>query len=453
MKSLTIIKRFFFSTLIATLSILMTSDHYSAHSAAFVKWECVQESQTHDCLGKQKVKYIYIYDEIDYQTMAVVNVVNQSTLENQPFPLVYLNSPGGNIDEAMNIGRILRARSASVESLDVFHPDNTPMCNSACSIIAAGATNRNLYEIGFHRGFNAKRLKGEKYKYTEMSNEEMEPVVSYLNEMKISQEVINLIKETPANKIYELYLSLDEPFLNQKIVKYGFRTREPLGEERARLLKLTLLRDDGRNGLEAAAALDDAYAAYTLGRRLVEGTYGYERDIKRGLEYLEISAKLDNAYALHELGVIYRDGVEGVKINNKKAFAYFLRAAKRGLAASQNNAGWMLYEGEGTSKNISEAIYWLTNAVNQGEAFAYGSLGTVRYEGNGFIKDDIETYKLLRLATLTMPNGKAKQDEMRRLQSLKSRMSKVDIYQAELLAKRWKPLTGYTTSMRDKDDR
>ena len=429
------------------------NSYNSANAAAFVKWECDRKKEANKCPGPNKVKYIYIYDEIDYQTLAAVSILDDIIPKKEPFPIVYLNSPGGYLDEAMNIGRILRARSATVESLDVFHPDYTPTCNSACCIIAVGATNRNLYEIGFHRGINAKRLKGEKYHYTEMNNEEMQPIIDYLHEMQVSEEAINLFKETPAHKMYELYLSLDEPFKNQKIVKYGFRSREPVGEERTRLLKLTLLRDDGKEGLEAAAALDDAYAAYVLGRRFVNGSDGYDRDIRKGLKYLEMSAKLDDTYALHELGVIYSDGFGSIKADKKRAFGYFLRAAKRGLAASQNNAGWMLYEGEGTARNISEAIYWLPNAVNQDEAFAYGSLGTVRYEGNGFIKDDVETYKFLKLATLAMPEGKAKQDEAKRLKSLSSRMSKEDIERAELLVRRWRPLSGFTTSMRDKDDR
>lgn len=438
---------------VVTIIFIIMNTYNSANAAAFVKWECDKTKEVNKCPGPNRVKYIYIYDEIDYQTLAAVSVLDQIIPKKEPFPIVYLNSPGGYTDEAMIIGRILRSRSATVESLDVFHPDYTPTCNSACSLIAAGATNRNLYEIGFHRGINAKRLKGEKYQYTEMNNEEMGPIINYLQEMKVSEEAITLIKETPSHKMYELYLSLDEPFLHQKIVKYGFRSREPVGEERKRLLKLTLLRDDGKEGLEAAAALQDAYAAYVLGRRLVNGSDGYERDIIKGLKYLEMSASHDDTYALHELGVIYSEGLDSIKRDKKRAFGYFLKAAKMGLAASQNNAGWMLYEGEGTAKNVSEAIYWLTNAVNQGEAFAYGSLGTVRFEGNGFIKDNIETYKFLKLATLSMPEGKARQDEIKRLKSVSSRMNKDEIERAELLVSRWRPLTGYTTSMRDKGDR
>ena len=51
----------------------------------------------------------------------------------------------------------------------------------------------------------------------------------------------------------------------------------------------------------------------------------------------------------------------------------------------------------------SEEIYWLTNTVNQGEAFAYRSLDTLRYDGNDFMRDYIETNKVLNLTTLSMP--------------------------------------------------
>jgi hypothetical protein len=425
----------------------------SSHAAAYVKWECGNQKDVDLCARDGGIKYIYIYDEIDYQTSQVIDRINGRIPLNRPFPIIYVNTPGGLIDDAMHIGRILRQRSASVEGMDIFHPENTPMCDSSCVLLAAGATDRNLIEVGFHRGDVSKRLKGERYTHAPMSDEQMLPMFDYLHEMGMNNDIINMIKNTPNDKMQEYYLSLDDPFAEQEIVKLGFRSREPKGEERSRLLKLTLLRDYGDEGLEKAALNGDDEAAYTLGQRLFTGSHKYRKNIQKGLYFLDKSAELGNEHALHMLGVIYRDYKEQVAINYEKSFNFFLKAAKLGFGSSQNNVGWMYYKGEGTRQNISEAIYWLTKAVDRGEVFAYGSLGTVRLEGNGFVQDDVETYKLFKLAVSKMPKGNARNDEQKRLETVKARMSEAQIAQAEALVKEWKPFRGVETVMRDKDDR
>lgn len=433
--------------------IALTIGAGSSHAAAYVKWECGNQKDIELCARDGGVKYIYIYDEIDYHTSQVIDRINGKIPLNRPFPIIYVNTPGGLIDEAMHIGRILRQRSASVEGMDIFHPENTPMCDSSCVLLAAGATYRNLIEVGFHRGDVSKRLKGERYAHAPMSDEQMLPMFDYLHEMGMNNDIISMIKNTPNDKMQEFYLSLDDPFAEQEIVKLGFRSREPKGEERSRLLKLTLLRDYGDEGLEKAALNGDDEAAYTLGQRLFTGSHKYRKNIQKGLYFLDKSAELGNVHALHMLGVIYRDYKEQITINYEKSFNYFLRAAKLGFGSSQNNVGWMYYKGEGTRKNISEAINWLTKAVDRGEVFAYGSLGTVRLEGNGFVQDDVETYKLFKLAVSKMPKGNARNDEQQRLETVKARMSAAQISQAEGLVKEWKPLKGVETVMRDKDDR
>ena len=49
---------------------------------------------------------------------------------------------------AIEIGRILRSRKASIEGRDVFFPDRLAMCNSACVSLAAGAIERQFDEVG-----------------------------------------------------------------------------------------------------------------------------------------------------------------------------------------------------------------------------------------------------------------------------------------------------------------
>ena len=425
----------------------------NGQAATYIKYECVRENSREDCSSSGKIEYIYIYDQIDDQTATTIEEVNRSIPVNKTFPIIYLNSGGGSIAASIGIGRLLHLRKATVESLDVFHPSNQAICNSACALIAQGAKTRNLTEVGFHRGHLTTRIKGDRYDIAPMNDKKMQVVYDYLAEMGAPPELKAMIAATPFDQMKEVWLNLEDPFRDQEIVKIGFRMREPDGDERKRLKKLTSIRDDGDASLEEAANLGDDIAAMTLGYRLVHGPEGHEKNVDKGIHLLEKAASLNNAYAMHELGVIYRDGDEGVPRTPPKAFKYFLAAAQTGLAASQNNVGWMYYKGAGVTRSLSDAIYWITRAVEGGEAFAYGSLGSIMLEGNGFQPNDIETYKYIKLATQTMPEGRSRSDEITRLNKLKARMPPDKITKGDQYVVDWKPLRGMTSSMRDKDDK
>jgi TPR repeat protein len=90
-------------------------------------------------------------------------------------------------------------------------------------------------------------------------------------------------------------------------------------------------------------------------------------------------------------------------------------------------------------------------SVEQGEAFAYGSLAVMRYHGNGFVRDDVETYKWFKLATLNMPKGKAHDDDNKKFEKLKLRMKPAQIAEGDRLAEEWKPLKQTNRRMGNKE--
>lgn len=76
----------------------------------------------------------------------------------------------------------------------------------------------------------------------------------------------------------------------------------------------------------------------------------------------------------------------------------------------------------------------------------------MRFEGNGFIRDDVETYKWSLLASTKLPAGTAKQDQVKQLNVLTTRMTNAEIEQAKKRASEWKPIYDGGLTMRDKDD-
>jgi hypothetical protein len=113
----------------------------------------------------------YIFDEIDDKDLQRIGIFASQLPPTKPFPKVVLNSDSGIVDAAVEIWRLLLWRKASVETHDIFQPERTPMCFSSCILVAAGAVERNLDVIGIHSGYTSKRIKGERFEATKLSDE------------------------------------------------------------------------------------------------------------------------------------------------------------------------------------------------------------------------------------------------------------------------------------------
>lgn len=414
--------------------------------------DCRKAEDPVSCIASGKVDQIYIFDKIGRQDFDLIAFISTQLPINKPFPKVILNSDGGSITPAIGIGRILRWRNASVETHDIFSPDKTPMCYSACVIVAAGAVDRNLDTIGLHSGYIKNRIKGENYEYEELDSETNGILADYYKEMGINPEVLEISKNTPFKEMKYFDFILEKPLADQKIHQLGFRMRGSDARDVARLGLRSQHNRESTGSLDDLASKNDPDAQYLLGYNLLHGLGGWKKSNYRGLAWLNKAADQNNTGALHTLATTYAFGYAGVEIDKKKAVEYYIRAAKLGYAASQNNLAWSYYQGDGVDKNIYEAIYWATKATERGDYFSYGSLGAIRLDTDVFVRDDVETYKWLRLGTSLMPEGTAKQGDLKKLEEVKARMTPEQIQKAEELVRNWKPLEQSINQMRDKDD-
>ena len=427
----------------------------SSQAALLIKNKCDKITNISDCAVMGGIEYFYIYDQIDSKTAIDFMLVSGQIPLNKPFPKVYLNSKGGNVLYARLIGRILRVRSASVEGRDMISPEREPRCASACIEVAAGGVKRNFIQLQVHKGYLAKRIKGEIYKYSPMPESEQRETSDYFAEMGIDHEIIDLINNTTEKKEWS-YITYNDlkPFHEQKIYKLGFLMDEDVAKSLYKLHQYGEQDDwTATHANHKLAEQGDARAAYVLGHRYLHGVNGEEKNSQQALNWFQKAGERGEAGGFHMLGVIYDRDSEVVKQDLTKSTQFYRKAAELGFSGSQNNLSWAYYKGHGVKRNVPEAIYWATRAAEQGEPFAYSTLSELRFEGNGFPTDDVETLKWTILALQGMPYGKAKLGICKQFDILTKRMSKEDISKANQLAKNWQPLVDGGSTMRDKDDR
>ena len=120
--------------------------------------------------------------------------------------IVFFNSPGGHLVEAMGVGRLLRQRRFDTD-VGARAPDSVlarpGVCNSACPFAYAGGVRRSLEPgstLGVHRAAN---------KVPVVDEEAFQGVVAgqasdYLAEMGISRDLLSIMAGVPHDAIHEL---------------------------------------------------------------------------------------------------------------------------------------------------------------------------------------------------------------------------------------------------------
>lgn len=139
-------------------------------------------------------------------------------------PIVVVDSLGGNIEEAMAIGRMLRQWRAHV----IVAPGAT--CASACVLILASGVVRSVYEppmgrIGVHAMSPADDAFGglPPEKAAQAYDRVKKLVNEYLRQMGIPESLYNLMYSIPSYDVR--WLSRDE------ITDYGLRSSDPAYKE------------------------------------------------------------------------------------------------------------------------------------------------------------------------------------------------------------------------------
>lgn len=147
---------------------------------------------------------------------------------------------------------------------------------------------------------------------------------------------------------------------------------------------------------EKAAARENHYASYALGKLCLEGRE-LTKDIDAALRWLRHSAALQNSFAQYRLGGLYLAGEEVPK-DVEAAIRWLTASASQGNQFAQYKLGKLLLTGEDTGKDTGAAICWLTASADQGNAYARYTLASVYLKGEDAAKDLPRALELLNLS-------------------------------------------------------
>jgi hypothetical protein len=120
--------------------------------------------------------------------------------------VVYFDSPGGHVIDAMALGRVLRKRrfetSVGARTADAASP-RAGRCYSACPIAYAGGVHGSLEPgsvLGVHRAENSVPVPDESSFQGVVAGQ----LRGYLAEMGISRDLVTIMAAVPSNTIREL---------------------------------------------------------------------------------------------------------------------------------------------------------------------------------------------------------------------------------------------------------
>jgi len=147
---------------------------------------------------------IYLDGPVDPgATSRVVSLILTEHITNA---VVYLNSPGGSLVTAMQLGRVLREHALDTR-VGTRTTDATRAaagtCHSACPFILAGGVQRSLEKgsaVGLHRAENRVPVRDE----DAFQHVVRTQVVEYLAEMGVRAEVANIMEAIPHDRIRDL---------------------------------------------------------------------------------------------------------------------------------------------------------------------------------------------------------------------------------------------------------
>jgi hypothetical protein len=132
-----------------------------------------------------------------------------------------LDSPGGNIDAAIEIGRMLRERSADTDV------NRDMACVSACVLVLVGGKARAIEgKIGIHRPYldvgSGASLPSEQ-QIQSATNRVRDKLVSYMHEMNIPSNIVDDMLLIPPEKVRWLD--------HKQLAHYGVFAFDPVSNE------------------------------------------------------------------------------------------------------------------------------------------------------------------------------------------------------------------------------
>jgi len=133
-------------------------------------------------------------------------------------PRVLLDSHGGDINSAIEIGRLFRKKNVAA-----MVPGNS-VCHSACVFLLAGAKYRNVFgPVGIHRMFPVDTTRKKYSDAQKQYRQRQEFVKKYLEDMNIPEQLFDALTRTPPEKIRIL--------TTNELDVFGLNRWDPVAEE------------------------------------------------------------------------------------------------------------------------------------------------------------------------------------------------------------------------------
>lgn len=423
----------------STLTLVGVNCSVSAFAYTFLPPECGDDIRA--CLKDKKLDYVSIYGPIRDQDEEFFDELDGLLPRGKPFPIVYVNSPGGHMRVAISIGRILRDRKAEVRSGSPIFPDEKPECSSACGYIAAGAVRRYLSHLGIHSGYIRESTGCGEWEPSEMDAKGRRMSSDYLREMGISKAFDVVRDRTPSETISDYYLDRKKPLGSQELIELGFFQ----GSEKD-FSKLPPVAFDERDSmanyytyLQNAAKQGLAPAIWELIEYINSKSKGSEASAKLAFKWLKELVARNDGYAHYVIGNYYADGY-GVEKDEKEALRYYMLAAEQGVGQAQAILGEAYFKGAGVIQDDVQALTWSTRAAERGEPLAYATLCQIYGQLATSPVGKAQGAKWCKLAVSKTNSSKL----VRSLESVQTYLSKgmsaKELQQVQDGALNWKPL-------------
>ena len=136
--------------------------------------------------------------------------------------MVFLNSPGGSVSDALEIGRRIRADGTDTRMTD------SDICLSACPYVLAGGVQRDVSAgamVGVHQHFFGENIALPAFLAVEDIQRGQGEVMGYLIEMGIDPAIMEKALLTPPDEIYVL--------VPEELERYGLQSPDTAADDPA----------------------------------------------------------------------------------------------------------------------------------------------------------------------------------------------------------------------------
>jgi Sel1 repeat len=410
------------------ITFFATADKAAAY--VILPENCRDADAMDRCLRTGSLPFIFIFHDIGYEESWFFRRFDKLWPDDKKMPMVYLESRGGNGLVGMEVGRILHKHNAIVATGNPFTGIDRFMCDSACSLIAIGAVERHLKQVGLHSAHYVFDECKKTEREAPVSQKDMDDVEAYLDEVDADPEVYQLISDTSWDQLTVLDFDENVPADEQLITRIGYHM-DPSPDFPDEGFKKAPKHGEKtfEDVAKYAVAMGSNEAILGLASYYLCEAKGKKPDYQAAEEVLRLGDQKNIYEATYRLAKLYEEKKLGHD-KNKRSLALYQQGAAFGYSPSAVKLAWIYYNGRGVRKDYAKARYWFNEAAKAGNFDAYGALCKMHFKVKGVERDDVETYKWCDLAIATLRAGPEKNQAVEYMHRLAERMSDEQIDQA-----------------------